>query len=88
MRRYPRWGDCVEVMTYWKVKGKVGAVREWTIVDAHTKEVLGTGTSSWVMVNTETRRIARIPQVSRDRRHTRAGVVRTGPGRAPRPLIE
>jgi len=66
MRRYPRWGDCVEVMTYWKVKGKVGAVREWTIVDAHTKEVLGTGTSSWVMVNTETRRIARIPQVMLD----------------------
>jgi len=61
MRRYPRWGDRVECMTYWKVKGKIGAVREWTLRDPATGEVLGTATSSWLFINSETRRLARIP---------------------------
>ena len=62
----PRWGDTLEVATYFRVRGKAGAVREWIVTDVTTKRVVATATSSWVMVDLETRRLARIPAAMLD----------------------
>ena len=47
-------------MTYYKPKGKAGAIREWVLSDGGGA-VIGIASSSWVMVDLNTRKLARIP---------------------------
>ncbi|KAL6766149.1 FAT1 [Auxenochlorella protothecoides x Auxenochlorella symbiontica] len=65
MHRYPRWGDLVQVETWFQAAGKLGAQREWLLRDKLTGEVLGAATSTWVMINMRTRRPCRMPELVR-----------------------
>ena len=65
MYRYPRWGDLMQVETWFQTAGKLGAQREWVLRDKLTGEALGAATSSWVMINIRTRRPCRMPELVR-----------------------
>eukprot|EP01025_Chloroclados_australasicus_P060190 TRINITY_DN7700_c0_g1_i1.p1 TRINITY_DN7700_c0_g1~~TRINITY_DN7700_c0_g1_i1.p1 ORF type:complete len:326 (-),score=23.59 TRINITY_DN7700_c0_g1_i1:350-1327(-) len=61
MADYPVWGDVLLLETWYEVQSKLLMRRDWTIVDAKTRKQLGAVTSTWVTMNTETRRLCRIP---------------------------
>lgn len=67
MDRYPRWGDMVVVETWFQEAGKVGAQRDWIIRDKATGRTLGRATSTWVMININTRRLSKMPESMRQR---------------------
>lgn len=58
---YPRWGDPLEVETWFNKEGKIAARRDWGVTCPTTGRVLGSATSTWVMINTKTRRLAKLP---------------------------
>ncbi|KAK9820844.1 hypothetical protein WJX81_006136 [Elliptochloris bilobata] len=62
---YPKWGDMVEVETWFQEEGRVAACRNWLVRDPATGRQLGRATSTWVMVNTVKRRLAKIPDEMR-----------------------
>ena len=62
MRTYPKWGDKVNVSTWFLNQGKIAARRDYRINDHNSGEQLGEATSQWVVFNLETRKMARIPQ--------------------------
>ncbi|KAK9804180.1 hypothetical protein WJX73_009384 [Symbiochloris irregularis] len=67
MDRYPRWGDRVQIETWFQAEGRLAACRNWLIRDASTGEMLGRATSSWVMLNTKTRKLSKIPTKMREK---------------------
>lgn len=67
MYTYPKWGDVVSVETYFTEEGRLAFRREWRITDVATGELLGAATSTWVTINTATRRLAKLPEDVRKR---------------------
>ena len=67
MDHYPRWGDMVQVETWFQEAGKVGAQRDWVITDRVSGRHLGRATSTWVMININTRRLSKMPESMRQR---------------------
>ena len=65
MDKYPKWGDMVQVETWFQEEGRVAATRNWLLRDALSGRALGRATSTWVMVNTKTRRLAKMPDEMR-----------------------
>ena len=68
VREYPRWGEQVEVKTWFEAQGRVAARRDWTLTSAGNGEAIaedaapiGVATSQWVAFNVEKRKMARIP---------------------------
>ncbi|KAL3535790.1 hypothetical protein ACH5RR_004251 [Cinchona calisaya] len=59
--RYPTWGDVVQVDTWVAASGKNGMRRDWLVRDSKTGDILTRASSLWVMMNKETRRLAKIP---------------------------
>ncbi|XP_073132218.1 palmitoyl-acyl carrier protein thioesterase, chloroplastic-like [Henckelia pumila] len=64
--RYPTWGDVIQVDTWVAASGKNGMRRDWLIRDRNTGDILTRASSQWVMMNKETRRLAKIPDEVRD----------------------
>ncbi|GLJ14400.1 hypothetical protein SUGI_0232620 [Cryptomeria japonica] len=64
--KYPVWGDVVEIETWCQAEGKIGTRRDWILKDATTKVVIGRATSTWVMMNQDTRRLSRVTDEVRD----------------------
>ncbi|KAF5730966.1 Palmitoyl-acyl carrier protein thioesterase isoform 1 [Tripterygium wilfordii] len=62
VQRYSCWGDVVEIDTWVDAEGKNGMRRDWIIRDYHTQEIITTATSTWVIMNRETRRLCKIPE--------------------------
>lgn len=62
MDAYPQWGDLVSIETWFQRDGRIAFERNWLVRDALSGRQLGTATSTWVMLNTQTRRPARIPE--------------------------
>ncbi|CAI7831179.1 unnamed protein product, partial [Closterium sp. NIES-53] len=60
MYKYPKWGDVVEIDT-WFQDGTIMSRRDWIIRFGHTGETIGRGTSSWAMMNRDTRRLSKVP---------------------------
>eukprot|EP00242_Pyramimonas_sp_CCMP2087_P013832 CAMPEP_0198204028 /NCGR_PEP_ID=MMETSP1445-20131203/7386_1 /TAXON_ID=36898 /ORGANISM="Pyramimonas sp., Strain CCMP2087" /LENGTH=378 /DNA_ID=CAMNT_0043875693 /DNA_START=146 /DNA_END=1282 /DNA_ORIENTATION=- len=58
---YPVWGSAIETSTFFGLGGKITARRDWILTDAKTGSRLAGSTSTWVLVSTETRKIARFP---------------------------
>ncbi|GAQ87344.1 Acyl-ACP Thioesterase A [Klebsormidium nitens] len=58
MFRYPKWGDFVEFDTWFQDPGRVGGRRDWNIRDAASGDLIGCGTSKWVMMDQKTRKLA------------------------------
>jgi len=67
MDHYPRWGDMVQLETWFQEAGKIGAQRDWVITDRITGRHLGRATSTWVMININTRRLSKMPESIRHR---------------------
>lgn len=62
MDRYPVWGDVVEIDTWFQGEGNIVSRRDWIIKMASTGEVIGRGTSTWVTMNQDTRRLSKVPE--------------------------
>uniref|UniRef100_UPI003F7784EC Acyl-[acyl-carrier-protein] hydrolase n=1 Tax=Chlamydomonas reinhardtii TaxID=3055 RepID=UPI003F7784EC len=67
MYEYPKWGDVVAVETYFTEEGRLAFRREWKLMDVATGKLLGAGTSTWVTINTATRRLSKLPEDVRKR---------------------
>ncbi|KAL3631731.1 hypothetical protein CASFOL_024715 [Castilleja foliolosa] len=59
--KYSSWGDVVEIDTWVDAAGKNGMRRDWIIRDYNTKQIITRATSTWVIMNRETRRLSKIP---------------------------
>ncbi|OQA29504.1 MAG: Acyl-ACP thioesterase [Verrucomicrobia bacterium ADurb.Bin345] len=60
MVRYPVWGDTISVSTWPSGRNRLYAYRDFEIRDSGD-EVLGTATSSWIIIDAKKRRPQRIP---------------------------
>ncbi|KAF6251288.1 acyl-ACP thioesterase-domain-containing protein [Scenedesmus sp. NREL 46B-D3] len=67
MEEYPKWGDVVRLETYFAEDGRLTTRRDWRITNAGTGEFLGAATSTWVTINAESRRLAKIPEKVKQR---------------------
>ncbi|KAF8036986.1 hypothetical protein BT93_B0036 [Corymbia citriodora subsp. variegata] len=61
VQRYSSWGDVVEIDTWVDAAGKNGMRRDWIIRDYNTQEIITRATSTWVIMNRDTRRLSKIP---------------------------
>ncbi|CAK9327242.1 unnamed protein product [Citrullus colocynthis] len=66
VQRYSCWGDVVEIDTWVDAAGKNGMRRDWIIRDYHTQDIITRATSTWVIMNKETRRLSKIPYQVRE----------------------
>ncbi|KAG5035758.1 hypothetical protein JHK87_010668 [Glycine soja] len=55
-------GEEIEVDTWFDIAGKNGIRRDWIIRDHYTKEIIAKATSTWTMMNRETRRLSKISE--------------------------
>ncbi|KAF3438730.1 hypothetical protein FNV43_RR21494 [Rhamnella rubrinervis] len=62
VQRYSCWGDIVEIDTWVDAAGKNGMRRDWIILDYKSKDIIARATSTWVIMNNETRRLSKIPE--------------------------
>lgn len=60
-----RRGDVIKVETWFQEDGKLAAQRDWRVSDAATGQELGRATSTWVMINMQTRRLVKLPEPMR-----------------------
>lgn len=63
LNAYPRWNDDVRVDTWFAVQGKLAARRDWMLysADGSGDAPMAAATSTWLLVNTETRKLGRVP---------------------------
>ncbi|KAK9278556.1 hypothetical protein L1049_028128 [Liquidambar formosana] len=62
VEKYSSWGDVVEIDTWVNAAGKNGMRRDWIIRDYNTQKIITRATSTWVIMNRETRRLSKIPE--------------------------
>ncbi|KAM7463493.1 hypothetical protein LguiA_031614 [Lonicera macranthoides] len=58
---YPIWGEVIEIDTWVGASGKNGMRRDWQLRSNATGHVFARATSTWVMMNQETRRLSKMP---------------------------
>ncbi|KAK3043221.1 hypothetical protein RJ639_002464 [Escallonia herrerae] len=66
VEKYSSWGDVIEIDTWVDAAGKNGMRRDWIIRDYKTQRIITRATSTWVIMNRETRRLSKIPDEVRD----------------------
>ncbi|KAJ8492760.1 hypothetical protein OPV22_014481 [Ensete ventricosum] len=59
---YPIWGEVVEIDTWVGASGKNGMRRDWLLRSRFTGRVFCRATSTWVMMNQQTRRLSKMPE--------------------------
>ncbi|TXG57277.1 hypothetical protein EZV62_018590 [Acer yangbiense] len=59
---YPIWGEIVEIDTWVGASGKNGMRRDWLIRSQATGHIFARATSTWVMMNEQTRRLSKMPE--------------------------
>ncbi|KAK7282071.1 hypothetical protein RIF29_10589 [Crotalaria pallida] len=62
VNRYSKWGDEIEVDTWFGAAGKNGMRRDWIVRDHKTKEIIARSTSTWALLNKVTRRLSKMPE--------------------------
>jgi hypothetical protein len=55
----------IKIETWFQEDGKLAAQRDWRVSDAATGQELGRATSTWVMINMQTRRLVKLPEPMR-----------------------
>lgn len=60
--RYPKWRDFLEVDTWYCTEGRNAVRRDWTVKDVNTGEIIAVATSTWVIMNMDTKVIQRITE--------------------------
>ncbi|XWS68803.1 hypothetical protein CRYUN_Cryun04dG0123800 [Craigia yunnanensis] len=63
---YPIWGEVMEIYTWVGAPGKNGMRRDWLIRSQATGITYARATSTWVMMNEQTRRLSNILEEVRD----------------------
>ncbi|KAG8371726.1 hypothetical protein BUALT_Bualt13G0118100 [Buddleja alternifolia] len=60
--KYPTWKDVVEIESWYQSEGRSNTRYrgDWILKNCVTDEVIGRGTSKWVMINQETRRLQKV----------------------------
>ncbi|KAG8366679.1 hypothetical protein BUALT_Bualt17G0104600 [Buddleja alternifolia] len=58
---YPIWGEVMEIDTWVGSSGKNGMRRDWLLRSQVTGLVFARATSTWVMINQQTRRLSKMP---------------------------
>ncbi|KAL3510669.1 hypothetical protein ACH5RR_030070 [Cinchona calisaya] len=58
---YPIWGEIMEIDTWVGASGKNGMRRDWLLRSRATGLVFARATSTWVMMNHQTRRLSKMP---------------------------
>jgi fatty acyl-ACP thioesterase B len=58
---YPTWDDVIEVETWIGPSGKNAFQKGWTIKNLVTGQILARASSTWMMMNINTRRLSKIP---------------------------
>ncbi|KAI5677322.1 hypothetical protein M9H77_08272 [Catharanthus roseus] len=58
---YPIWGEVMEIDTWVGASGKNGMRRDWLLRSQATGLVFARATSTWVMMNRQTRRLSKMP---------------------------
>ncbi|RWR87010.1 palmitoyl-acyl carrier protein thioesterase, chloroplastic-like protein isoform X1 [Cinnamomum micranthum f. kanehirae] len=66
VEKYSCWGDVVEIDTWVAASGKNGMRRDWVIRDYSTQQIITRATSTWVIMNRETRKLSKIPEQVRE----------------------
>eukprot|EP00803_Ostreobium_quekettii_P000041 evm.model.scf_1739.2 EVM.evm.TU.scf_1739.2 scf_1739:16101-22039(-) len=61
INKYPSWGETARLETWFTLERRFIGRRAWSIQDAATSETLGEATSWWVVINTKTRKMSRMP---------------------------
>ncbi|CAM6129325.1 unnamed protein product [Calypogeia fissa] len=61
VERYPTWPEAVYVDTWTDNAGKNGTRAEWLLREHATGDIIARGTSTWAMMNQETRRLSKLP---------------------------
>ncbi|KAH0449393.1 hypothetical protein IEQ34_020085 [Dendrobium chrysotoxum] len=61
VEKYPSWGDVVQVDTWVSPSGKNGMRRDWHVIDCQTGESIVKATSVFVLMNKNTRKLAKMP---------------------------
>ncbi|KAK8936243.1 hypothetical protein KSP39_PZI013152 [Platanthera zijinensis] len=61
VEQYPSWGDVVQVDTWVGSSGKNGMRRDWHVIDCRTGGTVVRATSVWVLMNKNTRKLAKMP---------------------------
>ncbi|KAI9169063.1 hypothetical protein LWI28_006368 [Acer negundo] len=59
---YPIWGEIVEIDTWVGASGKNGMRRDWLIRSQATGHIFARATSTWVMMNEQTRKLSKMPE--------------------------
>ncbi|XP_030447727.1 palmitoyl-acyl carrier protein thioesterase, chloroplastic-like [Syzygium oleosum] len=59
---YPIWGEVVEIDTWVGASGKNGMRRDWLIRSQASGVTFARATSTWVMMNEQTRRLSKMPE--------------------------
>ncbi|KAL6011646.1 hypothetical protein ACLOJK_002094 [Asimina triloba] len=62
IHQYSSWGDVIEVDTWVAASGKNGMRRDWIIRDCRTQKIITRATSTWVIMNRETRKLSKMPE--------------------------
>lgn len=60
--RYPRWMETVKVLTFPRSMRKLFAYRDF-VLTLHDGTPIGTATSEWMVINMQTRKAVRIPEI-------------------------
>ncbi|CAA2949683.1 palmitoyl-acyl carrier thioesterase, chloroplastic-like [Olea europaea subsp. europaea] len=58
---YPIWGEVMEIDTWVGASGKNGMRRDWLLRSQATGVIFARATSTWVMMNQQTRRLSKMP---------------------------
>jgi len=72
MNKYPKWQQKVTVETWPAVKDRYFAIRDYRILDSNGEE-LGVGTSSWMIINLDTRKPVELPSFMTGTENKKAG---------------
>uniref|UniRef100_A0ACD5VIU2 Uncharacterized protein n=1 Tax=Avena sativa TaxID=4498 RepID=A0ACD5VIU2_AVESA len=59
---YPIWGEVLQIDTWVGSSGKNGMRRDWLISGRDSGNVFARATSTWVMMNKNTRRLSKMPE--------------------------
>ncbi|KAG6548960.1 hypothetical protein Mapa_009728 [Marchantia paleacea] len=60
--KYPEWRDLVEIDTWFQPEGKNSVRRDWIVKNVRTGESMAFATSTWVLMNSQTRRLCKMTE--------------------------
>ena len=66
MYRYPLWGDTIQLETWPKGMESLFALRDFRFKSADGKELLGAGTTAWLIIDRITHRLQRVEHICSD----------------------